>query len=260
MKLNDVDIFINDIKYVDTINDIPDTTEYRIIYFNSGTGRLFFDKKLYKFSKGDIFIWRTNLKLELELSASMYLVEFNFIPKSGKTDKKMFEDFDDLNSCVLFNQFDILSTEFLEMYNEFLWKKRFYRERCSVILQKAMYLMCRSLGTKDDSVTNKIDLVVEYIHKHYAEKITNDDIGRNVNYHPHYLNKLMLEYKGVTLHRYLTEFRINSAKIFIKTTDRDIGAIATDCGFVNLSHFTKAFKQCVGISPTEFRKKSRESK
>ena len=259
MKLDEVYITVRNISAIssDSVDTRPAISGWRMLFFASGSGRISENDKWRTYAAGAIFLWRSIHNIRTEFSGKVYLLEFDFIPLNEKGAVK-FEDFPELNSAVAFSDYGILSTEIVEMYNEFLWKKIFYRERASAILQKAVYLLIRSLGTNDDSVANKLDFALEYIHKHYSENITNEDIGRQVNYHPHYLNKLMVEYKGVTLHKYLTEFRINNAKIFIKTTDRDVGSIAADCGFINLSHFTKVFKNSTGMSPTEFRKKYRK--
>lgn len=245
---------------IEQIADIPDITGWKLIFIESGKCRIFNGETWHEYSNGDIFLWKTKLKIKTELQARVFLIQFDFVSRYNfnESENDFFEDYPELNSFIEFNDYDILSTEFIEMYNEFLWKKIFYKERCASILQKAIYLLFRGVGTKDDLVANKIDFVVDYIHKHFGENITNKEIGKIINYHPHYLSKLMLEYKGMTLHKYLTEFRINNAKVFIRTSDKDIRTIAEECGFVNLSHFTKAFKKSTGMTPTEFRKKYRK--
>jgi transcriptional regulator GlxA family with amidase domain len=40
----------------------------------------------------------------------------------------------------------------------------------------------------------------------------------------------------------------------ITTTDLPLTKIASKCGFLNPSHFSKAFKQQFGVSPQQFRK------
>lgn len=261
MKLSDSFLSIKDVKIInlDSVPVIPDITGWKLIFFRNGKGRIFDGTEWKKYSENDIFLWNTNLKIKTEMSAQVYLFEFDFIPKGNIAEVDvMFEDYSELNSSVSFIDYEILSTEILEIYNEFRYKKIFYRERSSAILQKAIFLLFRSVGTKDDLVANKIDVVVDYIHKHYGENITNEDIGRQVNYHPHYLSKLMYEYKGMTLHKYLMEFRINNAKFFLRTSDNDIRTIAEECGFINFSHFTKIFKKSTGMTPTEFRKQYRK--
>ena len=40
----------------------------------------------------------------------------------------------------------------------------------------------------------------------------------------------------------------------ISTESTPLTMIATRCGFLNLSHFSKAFKQQFGVSPQQYRK------
>jgi transcriptional regulator GlxA family with amidase domain len=50
------------------------------------------------------------------------------------------------------------------------------------------------------------------------------------------------------------QVRLNYARRMIVTSDISLTAIATKCGFLSLSHFSKAFKQQFGVSPQQFRK------
>ena len=74
-----------------------------------------------------------------------------------------------------------------------------------------------------------------------------------VNYHPHYVNALMKEYTGTTLHSYLSEIRLEKALKYIVNTDESIESIAFRVGYKNPTHFCTAFKKKYGVSPRAFR-------
>ena len=48
--------------------------------------------------------------------------------------------------------------------------------------------------------------------------------------------------------------RTTRVRRMIAKEDTPLTAIASKCGFQNLSHFSKAFKQQYGVSPMQFRK------
>jgi AraC-like DNA-binding protein len=59
---------------------------------------------------------------------------------------------------------------------------------------------------------------------------------------------------GLTPVAYVLQVRLNYAHRMITTQDLSLTEIASKCGFQNLSHFSKTFKQQFGVSPMQFRK------
>lgn len=53
--------------------------------------------------------------------------------------------------------------------------------------------------------------------------------------------------------KWLTERRLKRAKLFLETSNKTIGEIAFDSGFVNVSHFSRVFKDKLGYSPQQYR-------
>jgi len=53
--------------------------------------------------------------------------------------------------------------------------------------------------------------------------------------------------------KWLTNRRLKRAQVFLDTSNKGISEIAFDSGFVNISHFSKAFKDKHGVSPQAYR-------
>jgi AraC-like DNA-binding protein len=62
------------------------------------------------------------------------------------------------------------------------------------------------------------------------------------------------QFYGTTPGKWLTEKRLERAKMFIETTQKTIGEIVFENGFSNLSHFSRVFKNRYGDSPINYRK------
>lgn len=71
------------------------------------------------------------------------------------------------------------------------------------------------------------------------------------------LNRKVKMLTNVDTATYIREFRILFAKQMLKNTDSSITDIYVQCGFESPSYFSKIFKQSVGMTPTEYRKKNR---
>ena len=68
------------------------------------------------------------------------------------------------------------------------------------------------------------------------------------------LRTRVMSITGMTPVAYVLQLRLNYARHMIMTQDTSLTTIASKCGFQNLSHFSKAFKQQFGMSPLQFRK------
>jgi AraC family transcriptional regulator len=58
---------------------------------------------------------------------------------------------------------------------------------------------------------------------------------------------------GVAPHRWLLKRRVERAKTLLKHSAETLTNVALSCGFADQSHFTRVFKQSVGVSPGAWR-------
>ncbi|RME82174.1 MAG: helix-turn-helix domain-containing protein [Caldilineae bacterium] len=95
-----------------------------------------------------------------------------------------------------------------------------------------------------------------YIHSHYAESISRQDLARYVGMHEDYLSYCFRQEVGMTPVAYLNRYRVKRAKELLLQTERSITAIAMDVGFSSSSYFSRLFRREVGVSPMEFRRRA----
>ena len=67
------------------------------------------------------------------------------------------------------------------------------------------------------------------------------------------LSKLFNEYLGEPPTKYLTNFRIQKAKMLLLQTNHKINEIALAVGFSDPLYFSNVFHKITGLSPREFR-------
>ncbi len=97
---------------------------------------------------------------------------------------------------------------------------------------------------------------LEYIHTHYADKITIDLLSNMTNTSRTSYLRYFRAICRCTPTEYITKYRIQKAKETILKTDLPIAQIAEACGFYDQAHFSKKFQLQVGESPLQFRKHS----
>ena len=98
---------------------------------------------------------------------------------------------------------------------------------------------------------------VAYIQAHYAESISRKEIAGHVAISSNYLTDCFRQVLGPTPMTYLTRYRIHQAQRLLNNSDMSITGIALECGFSEISHFTRTFKRVVGISPHAYRRDQR---
>ena len=109
-----------------------------------------------------------------------------------------------------------------------------------------------SISKEDKDFINRL---VEVIHAQLAlEDIDMNHIAAAMSLTPKQLRTRVMSITGLTPVAYILQVRLNYARHIIASDDSSLTTVAAKCGFQNLSHFSKAFKQQFGVSPTQFRK------
>ena len=95
---------------------------------------------------------------------------------------------------------------------------------------------------------------ISYVEKHYAEKMSLDDVAEHIFINRSYFCQLFKREMGLTFGDFLEHIRIEKAKLFLSSTNLPISNVAEQAGFSSQAYFTKIFKNSTGISPLRYRK------
>jgi AraC-like DNA-binding protein len=100
--------------------------------------------------------------------------------------------------------------------------------------------------------------MVEYAKKiirdNLSERITPEQLAEQLDTTYYSLRRVFTKYTGFTPEDYIADFKLFSAKDLLKTRSLTIKEIAAQTGFLNETHFSKAFKDKFFLSPSEYRK------
>ena len=83
-------------------------------------------------------------------------------------------------------------------------------------------------------------------------------VARAAGVHPTHLMRVFRRFHGCTLGDYVRQRRIDFACGRLTATDAPLVEVALAAGFCDQSHFTKTFKRATGLTPSEYRKATRE--
>lgn len=111
------------------------------------------------------------------------------------------------------------------------------------------------IQTEDStSETNRIKVMLNYIHQHYPEAMELKHIADCVNISVRECLRCFHEILGISPMQYLIKYRISTSAQLLADTNQNITEICIQCGFPSPSYFSKMFKRYTGTTPSEYRR------
>lgn len=109
--------------------------------------------------------------------------------------------------------------------------------------------------------TGKSDMVklgMQYIKKHYQQPLSLEEVAEAAGFSRYYFCRGFKSMTGYTVNEYLRLFRCREAERMLRDTNRTVSAVAAECGFDDVSYFTKIFKRQTGVLPSQIRKEKKQ--
>ena len=94
----------------------------------------------------------------------------------------------------------------------------------------------------------------DFIHNHYSEPLSIDEMISDIPMSKYHFIRTFKRIMGTTPYNYLTNYRINNAKIMLRTTDMPVSEIAERCGFLDTSNFIAQFRKHTQQKPHQYRR------
>lgn len=107
-------------------------------------------------------------------------------------------------------------------------------------------------GASSEDAKQAVNRTISYMHRHYAEPITIEQLAKDAGIGRWQYNVLFKSLTGVTPIDYLTELRINRAKALLALPGRPLKDVAARVGFRDEYYLSRRFKQTVGLSPKQY--------
>lgn len=100
---------------------------------------------------------------------------------------------------------------------------------------------------------------VRMINQNLTQLPSLPELARKVGTHEKRLSALFREHMGCTVFAYVREARLRKSQELLSDSEMTVQDIADVVGFSSACNFTTAFRQRLGMTPTQFRQKNRES-
>ena len=211
-------------------------------------GKLFFDYcgQQFEACAGDVVFLDCKIPHHYQ---ALQQVKFQYIHFSGNITQQYFDMLSErfgthfpgkLETSFLFNY--ILSELRLPLPND---------HKFSFLLHNILSILALPLQKEFSPC---VTLAQEFIHNHFREPITVSDIANSVALSQYHFSRIFKKETSFAPHHYLLTIRLKHAKTFLLETAHSVEEIASLCGFFSTSHFIRAFKKEMDVTPTVFRK------
>lgn len=107
---------------------------------------------------------------------------------------------------------------------------------------------------KQQVMSPEVKALAEKIHQSLRQPMSNGEMSAWLGIHEKKLKRDFVRDLGVTPQAYQMQVRIREAQTLLLNSSMSIDGIAQACGFLERNHFTKMFKQHLGVAPARYRR------
>lgn len=122
------------------------------------------------------------------------------------------------------------------------------------LLEQILWAYAVPLAQNDFLQTDgQIKRLCTFMEEHFDENITLDELLSMTDFGKSYLLRTFTKQVGISPYRYLQTVRMEKAKKFLKQGIAPVDA-ANLTGFNDQSHFTRFFKEFIGLTPKQYQR------
>lgn len=235
-----------------------DYASYLLLYTYEGTGELIYRNQHYSLREGDGFLidcteehyYRTvgahwcHSDLHFYGGLSNYFYRENFAAKYP------------VFHCAKTNAYQNQLEKILRMQNDMTADRDF---RFSFELEKLLFyvLDCLSEADQEDAIPDNIRMLQNYLEQHFIQNISLEYMADFSGISKYYLCRQFKKHTGFSPKEYVIHLRLLHAQMLLQSTDIPCYKIGIISGFPNEANFIQHFKKENGMTPGEYRNKSR---
>lgn len=152
----------------------------------------------------------------------------------------------------------------MEVLNEIFYHYDAKLPSSSLIISGNLYKLCAyilELNQNSQLLGNSktiacIEKALEIIYHKYNTPLTVDTVAKETGYGTSNFCKVFKNTTGISFHKFLNNFRIQTACYILTETDYNIGKVGELVGLSEFKTFCRIFKEIAGTPPGQYRKKT----
>ena len=237
--------------------------DYLILYSIDGTARFTKAQSTYYVQQNSIVVTACNTPITLTTVSKEWRYYYFVI---GGSHAKLFYNYvRTKNNMIMNNPFTNILDDFMDIYDLLIDPNTNYDEakkymNISMLLHRifnSIYEVNSNINTikkLTPAQETHVQLSLKYIADHYQDPtLCVDSICDQIGFSKYYFCNVFKKQQGVTIHQYLSNYRITKAKELLAYSKLSVVNIGTKVGFKNNLTFIRSFERIVKMTPSEYR-------
>jgi AraC family transcriptional regulator, melibiose operon regulatory protein len=258
------------------VADFHSHQEYEVYIFHGGSCRYIVHNHIYDLEPGDILLLdgKTLHKPNISKNSEYIRSHIHFSPhwiKGILTEMGsmyLLEAFEKLHHCLIrtkenseLKYLETVISRLAEIRRNAHAQDQHAITEMKVLLLQVLIIVHRLGQMHSIKMTHeKMDKaehaenIAEFIQKNYMKKLSIQTIATALNLSKSYVAHVFKEMTGFTVMEYVMGCRLNQVKYLLEIEpDKPLKDIAHECGFESVSHFSRYFREKVGVTAKEYR-------
>ncbi|KPJ22514.1 YSIRK-targeted surface antigen transcriptional regulator [Streptococcus phocae] len=119
--------------------------------------------------------------------------------------------------------------------------------------ESAIIFFTKKIGENTCNYSRLVTSIIQYINTNLNQKLKTKNIATHFNFSESAIRKLFQDETNVTIQQFITKRKIEEAKTMLRNR-HSVTDIAIALAFSDIAHFSKIFKNEVGIPPKQYQK------
>lgn len=238
--------------------------DYHFVIFHTTPPPAKIGNKEFQFRKGSFVCIEPDVELEVNPKHKVNAVKYISISVKKDFFEEVAWEIIGTKNIKFKNKDNAYSNQLLDLI-KFLVKEIInFGEKCPLMIESietqiSIQILRDSLprhlvyGKNNISDNDCINQSIKYMEEYYSSNITINEICNIIFISPSHFQRIFKKHMNQTPYNYLMKLRVNKAKEMFKNHEVNIEEIARLCGFLSASHFSSAFKNIEGLSPSQYR-------
>lgn len=242
----DVHQFIFETDY-DTMTKPAILQNHRAILIKQGNGKLSIDHTCFSFKSGDFVLCFKDEQIYFDTDKSC---EYFYIDFGGTRAETLFQRFYINKSNRVFEGFDGLVP---------LWQDSLCRAsdaNLDLVSESILLYTFSRLSVLENPQNNLINNILEITENNFTSPdLSVSYIAEKLSYNSKYISHIFKQNMGISYSKHLRTLRIKYAVTLLEHGIDSVKNIAFLSGFSDPLYFSNVFKETVGVSPKEYKKR-----
>lgn len=230
--------------------------DIQILYVATGMATFHLNDQVYDLTEGNIFVYMPDepqhYHYELINHPDIYWIHFH-----------------ESYPYPILNQFEINNSGLYELFpkseytllfdkiiQELQLRRKDFDSLSNLYCLELLTLFSRNMQKNNTcaNIQNElIETIIQEFHNNYQLDISIKEYAQNYNMSCCWFIRSFKKHTGITPQQYITNIRINKAKELLRTSSFNISEISSYVGYQNPLYFSRIFKKCTSVSPSEYK-------